>query len=301
MEKKCITGTPSTVKARVDAIANNHCLTLTTKPTTVKLELTGCCTLDCVFCAHHYMAKNKIRQKLLTQEEFDLAYNYIKSIPSIKEIGLFYMGESSLHPNLARFYKAIKKDGYFTYLTTNATKIDTTVEAIPYIDSLKVSWNYKNVTDFENKTRHSKEMYYLILNNIAALADICHKNNKKIAVSTVLDDCRESYREILSTILSMVDEHYFIPLQTQGGTFDIGTAGVVGEADNPVNPIPCWSLFKGLYIDCDLNVRTCCYGHNKDHILGNIKDNNIQDNIIYKQQQLNGKIPNICKKCLRNQ
>ena len=97
----------------------------------------------------------------------------------------------------------------------------------------------------------------------------------------------------------MVDEHYFIPLQTQGGTFDIGTDGVVGEADNPVNPIPCWSLFKGLYIDCDLNIRTCCYGHNKDHILGNIKDNNVQDHTIYKQQQLNGKIPNICKKCLR--
>lgn len=43
------------------------------------------------------------------------------------------------------------------------------------------------------------------------------------------------------------------------------------------------------------------YDDNKDHILGNIKDNNIQNHIIYKQQQLNGKIPNICKKCLRNQ
>ena len=32
------------------------------------------------------------------------------------------MGESSLHPKLSDFYQKLKKEGYFTYLTTNAIK-----------------------------------------------------------------------------------------------------------------------------------------------------------------------------------
>lgn len=298
-----MTGMPSTVKARVDAIAKNDCITMETQPTTVKLELTGCCTLDCVFCAHHEMAEKKIRQKLLTQEEFDLAYAYIKSFPSIKEIGLFYMGESSLHPRLAEFYKTIKEDGYFTYLTTNATKIDTVIQAIPYIDSLKVSWNYKSPEDFAEKTRRPKELYYRYFDNIITLVGICHLNEKKLAVSTVLDDTREAYAEARSMMLAIADEHYFIPLQTQGGTFDNGSDGVIGEADNPVKPMPCWSLFKGLYIDCDLNVRACCYGHDDYHIVLNLNDKTVDYTsslLKAKDAQLQGIVPSMCQNCIRS-
>lgn len=298
-----MTGIPNTVKARVDTIAKNDNITMETKPTTVKLELTGCCTLDCVFCAHHKMAEKKIRQKLLTQEEFDLAYAYIKSFPSIKEIGLFYMGESSLHPKLAEFYKKIKKDGYFTYLTTNATKIDTVIDAIPYIDSLKVSWNYKDVDDFVKKTRRHKELYYQCFDNIITLASFCHLNGKKLAVSTVLDDMREAYDKARSLMLAIADEHYFIPLQTQGGTFKNGSGGVIGEADNPVKPMPCWSLFKGLYIDCDLNVRACCYGHDDSHIILNLKDKTIDNRTLLlktKNAQLRNVVPTMCQNCIRS-
>jgi len=52
------------LKNRVIDISRNDNLSLDTPPTTVKIELTGRCTLDCVFCNHHSMKEKNIRQKL---------------------------------------------------------------------------------------------------------------------------------------------------------------------------------------------------------------------------------------------
>ena len=56
----------------------------------------------------------------------------------------------------------------------------------------------------------------------------------------------------------------------------------------------------------DLNVRACCYGHTKAHIIGNLKEKPLNEILSdkkllqAKQQQLEGKIPDMCKKCLSN-
>lgn len=290
-------GTLNTVKARVDAVADNTQLTVNTQPVTCKLELTAACTLQCRFCHNSAMKAGGIRQHFISNNDFVMALDYIQSIPSIKEVGLFYMGESGLYPHLAEAYAMVKERGYFTYLTTNGTVIRNILPAIPYIDSLKVSWNYKNRTDFMAKTGMPAGMYDLIHHNIETFYYQCHKHGKTLAVSTVLDSTKEEYEDAISTL--KFDEHYWIPLQNQGGTQDAGAGGVLGQADNLSTPLPCWSLFKGLYIDCDLNVRTCCYGHGDEHILGNIKDpDNIKSRQAFMEEQLQGKIPAICRDCL---
>lgn len=37
----------------------------------------------------------------MSDDEFNSVYRFVKQIPTINEIGLFYMGESGLHPHLA--------------------------------------------------------------------------------------------------------------------------------------------------------------------------------------------------------
>ena len=292
----------NTVKERVDEISRNDNLSLQTQPTTAKIELTGRCTLNCSFCEHGEMCRRNERQSLITEDEFQMAYDYVKSFSSMKEIGLFYMGESSLHPKLAQFYKQVHDDGYFTFLTTNGTITKNIIPAIPYIDSLKVSYNYKSSHDFELKTRCSSYLLTKIHRNICTLADVCHAYGKKLAVSVVLDSEKEDYCSTGMMLEELgVDERYFIPLQNQGGTQEKGAGGVIGEADNPVSPMPCWSLFKGIYIDCELNVRTCCYGHGKEHILGNLKDGpvSLEQKRKYMCQHLNGEIPKVCTQCIK--
>lgn len=284
---------------RIINISDNSNVTVDDTPIIVKIELTGNCTLGCSFCFNQIMRKNKLRQKFMTDEDFNLCLLYIDKIPTIKEVGLFYMGESTLHPKLVEYYKRLKELGYFTFLTTNGTHIGELLKAIPYIDSLKVSFNYKDDQDFSIKTGLPRRFYYDIADNISTLKEECHKNNKKLYGSTVLDSEEEVYLD--NPVIKRFDEHYFIPLQNQGGLLKRGANGVLGEYKHQVKAIPCWSLFKGLYIDVDLNVRTCCYGHTVNHILFNLKDSkwNLKKLQDIRIEQLSGKIPDICKECLR--
>ncbi len=291
------------VQERVKAISRNDNLAIDQKGTTAKIELCGMCSLDCKFCAHHGMKERWERQKFMTSTDFEIALHWLRSCrPDVTEVGLFYMGESGLHPGLADAYRKLKEAGYFTFLTTNGTTIENILPAIPYIDSLKVSWNYKGIMDFQNKTNAHAFAFDRIVSNIKELYQACHDNGKKLAISTVLDDDKEKYEGWLAVLPH--DEHYWIPLQTQGGTFNEGQDGVVGESESPVNPLPCWSLFKGVYVDVDLNVRTCCYGHGREHIMGNLHSNwnTIPAyNKEARQLQLDGKIPAMCQACLRQQ
>lgn len=290
------------VKDRVDLIADNTHLSLDMLPTTCKIELTGRCTLQCKFCYNQVLRKTNERQTLMTDALFDIILERLKQLGSIKEVGLFYMGESLLHPSLTKYYKRLKEEGYFTYLTTNGTILGNLLETIPYIDSLKISWNYKDEQDFVDKTGMSKTLYQTIINNIHTIYDKCKELGKSLAISTVLDSNKEDYSNALSQLV--YDEHYWLPLQTQGGLTD-GTNGVVGEYDKQFSPIPCWSLFKGLYIDVNGNIRCCCYGHKDCHIIGNIQLDNLEDVILsskiqtMRNKHLHNIIPNECKECLR--
>ena len=111
---KTTTGTGIT--KRVNAISDNHNLSVNTPMTTARIELTGFCPFNCRFCYNQVMVKNKERQKSMTKEDFQIALDAVDAIGTIKEVGLFYMGESGIHPNLAEYYKQVKDKGYFTYL-----------------------------------------------------------------------------------------------------------------------------------------------------------------------------------------
>lgn len=295
----------TTVQERVKAISDNKDLNLDTPYTTAKVELSGICTLQCDFCYNQVMRKHDIRQKIMPLSDLHLVIEQLRQISSMKEVGLFYMGESAINPNISLGYKILKDNGYFTYLTTNATNIRYIESAIPYIDSLKVSWNYTDVDDFVKKTNSPKTVYYNIISNIAKLYNICHTYGKELTISTVLDTKKQDYEEAIKNL--KYDYHYYIPLQTQGGTNIKGIDGVVGESESPVPPMPCWSLFKGVYIDVDLNVRTCCYGHKPEQIIGNLRKDDLV-NILnchktkyMKQLHLQSRIPEECIECLRNQ
>ena len=291
------------LKNRVIDISRNDNLSLDTPPTTVKIELTGRCTLDCVFCNHHSMKEKNIRQKLLSREDFNIILQQLLTISSVREVGLFYMGESAIHPLLKDFYKELKKYKYFTYLTTNATTIENIIPAIKYIDSLKVSWNYKNMEDFIWKTRSPANIYDKIISNIYELDRLCQSMGKHLTISTIMDSSKNEYISALKKFDGV--DHYWLPLQTQCGNNEVGIGGVSGELDHMVKSIPCWSLFKGIYIDVDLNVRMCCYGHHDEHVLGSLKRSSLSeifksDKVIQiKQKHLQGDIPSECYSCLR--
>ena len=99
------------------------------------------------------------------------------------------------------------------------------------------------------------------------------------------------------------------PLQNNGGYLEEGFDGIVGTFDIPRKVVPCWSLFKAVYVDILGNIRPCCYSHKMK--CGVIDNNTIRftteekdDYVVesnMKKLHLEGKIPDECSKCLRYQ
>lgn len=288
-----------TIKSRVDRISDTSCLKADQLPTSAKVEVCGKCTLNCKFCINKSLKENGERQQTMSNDMFDIVLKFLKTIPTLTEVGLFYIGESGLDVNLPYRYKRLKELGYFTYLTTNGTVCDTILKSIPYVDSLKVSWNYANLADFKNKTMANAFMYDNIQANISKFFDECHRFGKQLTVSTIVDTNKDDYSDVLKML--KFDQHYWLPLQSQYDVNENAVGGVVGQYDNQRQAIPCWSLFKSLYVDVDGNVRQCCYGHTEQHVLYNIKNVNAfylpKQLIELRKMHLNGIVPTICKNC----
>lgn len=275
----------SRIKDKAEKVMRNDDITIETKPTIARIELTGKCTLECSFCVNKDLKKDNLRQNYLTDEDFDLIIDSLLDAKTITDVGMHYVGESGLHPRIAHYCKKLKEAGFNTYLTTNGTTVRNLLKAIPYIDNLEVSWNYKDSDDFENKTGRDEDVYVRIINNIHTLWNECHKRDKKLALATILEDGSQRNEYAVISLLPH-DEHRFITLE---------------EKQGKQSQLPCWSLFKGVYIDTDLNLRTCTYGHNNEHILGNLRVDTIDDILEnatpIKEQQLKNEVPKICEKC----
>ena len=162
----------------------------------------------------------------MSNDMFDIVLKFLKTIPTLTEVGLFYIGESGLDANLPYRYKRLKELGYFTYLTTNGTVCDTILKSIPYVDSLKVSWNYANLADFKNKTMANAFMYDNIQANISKFFDECHRFGKQLTVSTIVDTNKDDYSDVLKML--KFDQHYWLPLQSQYDVNENAVGGVVG-------------------------------------------------------------------------
>ena len=265
-------------------------------PTIAKFEICSKCSLHCKFCGISQEKCSK-RDRLVTDDEFNRFLEFIGKIQTIKEVALFYYGEAALHPHLSEFYKKLKLKNYYTFLTTNGTVKDNLMCSIPFIDSVKVSWNYIDFIDFHEKTGGSLNQYNDIISNTLAFYDEVHRYGKKLTVSTIYDGDQKKYIPALSKL--KYDEHYWLPLYSMNGVNKSGTHGQTFGFQT--QSIPCSQLFKFLHVDSNLNVRTCFCGHNDAQILFNIKnmDFYIPEKLKrLREQHIKMIIPEECINCL---
>ncbi|MDP7264359.1 MAG: radical SAM protein, partial [Candidatus Thermoplasmatota archaeon] len=123
-------------------------------PKSVKIEITGRCNLRCSYCALH-TRKN--------QPTEDMDFEFFRKITTdmkdsgVEEIGLFYLGESFLAPDLlVECIEWCKGLGFeWVFLTSNATKanpgiVERVMEA--GLDSLKWSANFGSGEQFTKVT-----------------------------------------------------------------------------------------------------------------------------------------------------
>ena len=250
-------------------------------PKSVKIELTARCNLRCKYCA---VGMRK------TSPPPDMDLSFFKDITEdmrisgVEEIGLFYLGESFMDPQLLCAALDWVKNGLkfpYVFLTSNATLASPAVVAALMelgLDSLKWSVNFADANQFKEITGRDADIWRNGIANIQSAWDIRSDNNFKtrLYASSILygDEQKPKMDDFLKkAILPFVDKHYWLPLYQMsmykkhmekilGYT---PTAGNMGRLDDVTllpmrKPIPCWSAFTEGHVRANGGLSACCFG-----------------------------------------
>lgn len=254
-------------------------------PKSVKVELTGRCNYRCGFCAL------RSREKQPTE---DMDFDFFKRIASdmrksgVEEIGLFYLGESFMNPDL--LVKAIaysKEIGFpYVFLTSNASLADPeTVERcfMAGLDSLKWSVNACDDEQFKDVMGVKPKLYHQAFNNIKAAKAVRDAWNYDCGLyaSSIMYDGEQHERmvELLEReVIPYVDQHYWLPLYSMGSVAtlrekELGyrpTAGNQGRYGAMREPLPCWSAFTEGHVRADGGLSLCCFDADGRFVVGDL-------------------------------
>lgn len=244
-------------------------------PRSVKIEITGRCNFRCGFCA--------LRTRT-TQPKSDMSLALFKKITrqmreaGVEEIGAFYLGESTMAPELlveAVAWCKAELDFPYVFLTTNGARCTPELLALLMsagLDSLKFSVNASDARQFIKVMGVSSKLWRAALDNIKAArkvrdyggyacgiyaSSIQYDGEQQVAMQAMLDE----------HVLPYVDQHYWLPLYSMGSLAtereeELGyrpTAGNQGRIGALRDPLPCWSAFTEGHVTADGILSACCF------------------------------------------
>lgn len=251
-------------------------------PKSVKIELTAKCDFRCSYCA--------TGKRLRPQKEMDKAFykKVVKELheSGVKELGMFYLGESFLCDWLPEAIEYAKNVGIpYVFLTTNgrtatADKVKACMEA--GLDSLKWSFNYIDAKQFREITRVNERYYKDIIQNIkdAYIVRLKGDYDCGLYASSIQYSGKqlEEMKTAVEEITAYVDEHYWLPMYCQAALVKEGnedkdlTVGNLGRMGNQRHALPCWMLFTETRITWDGHLAACGFDHNGKFNMGNLNE-----------------------------
>lgn len=274
------------ITARIDnitAIRPEYASATPPAPHSVKVELTARCDFKCFFCASHQRLRGKSDMSI---ESFEALAKELHGA-GVKELGLFYLGESFILRDLAEYVKIAKDIGFeYIFLTTNGLK--STPERLESVfkaglDSLKFSVNWADEAQFSEVTGMPGKLFYAVLNNIKTARTLARSMGSECGIyaSSIMYDGDQQERMqslVEEHVIPYVDEHYYLPLYNQGAlTSDVSiehgfipTAGNQGRVGALRKPLPCWSAFTEGHVTFDGKLSACCFDHSDAWTMGDL-------------------------------
>lgn len=257
------------ISSKIDAIThipNTHRAEFIPAPKSAKIELTRKCNYKCGFCAN---ANLSIKEHM-DRKTYSTVIRKLHDA-GVKELGVFYYGESMIVPWLPDAIKEAKDIGFeYVFLTTNGSlaspeKVKACMEA--GLDSLKFSFNFCDEEQFHQVTKASKRFFRMIIEYIKQARRIRDEGNYNCGVylSYIKYDGEQGQKmqAVLDELKPYLDEAYALPLYNPDGAFNVGdwdyVGGNPGRADNMVAPIPCFALFTEAHINHDGTGNACCF------------------------------------------
>jgi MoaA/NifB/PqqE/SkfB family radical SAM enzyme len=275
----------ATISQKIDAITKipeSHRYEVCPAPKSVKIELTARCDLKCFFCA----TSKGLRKK--GDMDFDFLQHILLEMKEegVKEIGMFYLGESLLYPRLAEAIRFAKHTCGFDYvfLTTNGrllTKNKARDIISAGLDSLKFSFNSFCSEQYKNTT--GVDAFDTVVANIhgakevrdEVLRETGHKCGLYASSIRYDEEQYELMDKTVDVIKRSLDEHYWLPLYNQAG-YTTGvrgtkpTAGNRGRIGALRDSLPCWALFTEGHIAWTGMLTGCCFSHEEAWDFGDL-------------------------------
>ena len=262
-------------------------------PKSVKIEISPRCNYRCGFCA--------LRTREV-QPKWDMDLDLFKRITremsdaGVKEIGVFYLGESFMNPKLLVDCIAWLKGELrmpYVFLTSNASmSFPEAVEACMKagLDSLKWSVNAADEDQFEEVMGVSGKLYRAALENIQSAWEIRRDRGYKTGLyaSSIRYDGEQQTRmeKLLSErVVPYVDQHYWLPLYSMGAfatkrEAELGyrpTAGNQGRIGALREPLPCWSAFTEGHVTAEGKLSACCFDATANWTMGDLNNTAFMD------------------------
>jgi len=267
-------------------------------PKSVKIELTARCSLRCRYCAVR-------TRKGPPAPDMDL--DYFKRITTqmrragVEEIGLFYLGESFMAPDLlVDACRWVAKDLKFpwVFLTSNAVDADPDVVESLFeagLHSLKWSCNSYDLEQFKEMCGGTEKQWHAHMSNIKdalgrrnrgnydtilSASSIQYDPDQKAKMQGFLDD----------NVISYVDRHYWLPMYSMSmyrekvrkDTGYVSSIGNMGRIDDDTqlpnrSPLPCWAAFTEGHVRADGGLSACCFGSDDRFDMGKLGDDNFME------------------------
>lgn len=290
-------------------------------PKSVKIELTNRCNYSCSMCG--IRGREKAGKEDIDFDLFKRATQEMKDA-GVEEIGLFYIGESTLSPALlVEALKHCKAIGIpYVFLTTNGSLLNPMLagELMEHgLDSLKFSINAATPEQFKEFMGVKPALFEYALRNLKDAYDLRNRNGyrTKIYASSIqfAGEQQEAMEALLSErVVPYVDEHYWLPLfsemQSPNAERNLergwkANGGNQGRLENLRDPLPCWAVFREGHLRVDGGLSACCFGADSKFDMGNLNEMSFMDAWnsgafqALRKAHLSGDVHNTpCEKCI---
>ena len=235
---------------------------LTPEPTTLNVEVTNVCNLDCIMCPAHSVKRPKGMMDLdlykdVLAEAVDMG---------IRQIGLHTVGESILHPRIVEFVSVSKATGLYTYMDVNGNRVRPGLAreiVAAGLDSLKFSID-AHEPGLYARIRRGGDLGK-VMDNLKAF-DAARKElnpSMRLYALYIISSLNEPYVEdFMNLVRPFVDEVEVSLVLNQGEQFD-GYEGLVSPRlrelmDRHRKPKPCPNPFRRITVSWDGWLTACC-------------------------------------------
>ncbi len=265
--------------AGVKELIESNPAALFTGPSYVELELTGKCSLDCLFC---------YRKSLTSGEHGHMKSETLHAIfEGMRNIALPYTlcftgsGEPMEHPEFYFLMEAAVKENLVEQLIieTNGIQADANFKSFiskPENSKVKVIVNNNGLDKASYQRFHNADAFDTVLKNIKSLAEL-NAGVERIYIQIMkINETDEFSKE--NDIKSYLDKYYDfweglkVPIILQKQNVYFGRIPDRRYSDlSPVKRTPCWHLQRDIYILSDGTVSFCKQDIDGENSCGNVK------------------------------